>query len=71
MLVPILLAAFAVLGSYLIRKIRWWRLEQFKSIPQIKPDGFWGHLKLIGELMGSARENAHPGLSPLSSSSHR
>lgn len=62
MLVPILVAAFAVLGSYLYHKIRWWRLEQFKDIPHVQPDGFWGHLKLMGEMMGSARKNAHPGM---------
>jgi hypothetical protein len=62
MLAPILLTAFAVLATYLVRKIRWARLEQFKNIPQIKPSGFWGHLKLMGELMSSGRENAHPGL---------
>ncbi|KAK0743544.1 cytochrome P450 [Schizothecium vesticola] len=60
MLAPILLTAFAVLATYLFRKIRWARLEQFKNIPQIKPSAFWGHLKLMGELMSSGRENAHP-----------
>ncbi|KAK0638511.1 cytochrome P450 [Cercophora newfieldiana] len=60
MLAPLLLAAAAVLGSYLIHKIRWWRLDQFKNVPQVKPDGFWGHLKLMGELMSSGRKDAHP-----------
>jgi hypothetical protein len=61
MLGPILVTALVVLGSYLIRKIRWARFEQFKNIPHIKNDGIWGHLKLMGELMSSGREGAHPG----------
>jgi len=28
-------------------------LEQFKNIPQAQPDGFWGYLKLMGEMMGA------------------
>jgi cytochrome P450 len=60
MLGPILVTALLVLGTYLVRKIRWARLEQYKSIPQIKIDGLWGHLKLMGELMDARRDNAHP-----------
>lgn len=60
MLGPILITVLAVLGTYLVRKIRWARLEQFKNIPQIKPSGFWGHLKLMGELTAASRKGSHP-----------
>jgi len=65
MLAPILLTAFAVLATYLVRKIRWARLEQFKNIPQVKTSPVWGHLKLMGELMSSGRKDAHPGMVPV------
>lgn len=43
-----------------------YRIDQFKTLPQMKPDLIWGHMKAVGKYVRkneAGRKNAHEGMS--------
>lgn len=44
--------------------LRWYRVEQLKAYPRLRPDSIWGHLKDVGEAMngGKGREGQNDGM---------
>ncbi|QDS73378.1 hypothetical protein FKW77_007316 [Venturia effusa] len=51
------------LAAYLAyRFLRYYRINQFKALPRLKPDLVWGHMKVVGEYvreMERERKGAH------------
>ncbi|KAK3689685.1 cytochrome P450 [Podospora appendiculata] len=59
MLQAILLAAAALLTSFLFRKLRYIRYKQYQDIPQLPTSLLWGHLKIMGEFMSNGIPDRH------------
>jgi hypothetical protein len=60
LLVPLL----PVLAWILYRTLRYYRIEQLKDLPRLKPDLIWGHMKVVNEYiteMEQSRKGAHEG----------
>ena len=57
-----LLTGVALLASYLYRKLRYARLEQYAHIPQLPNHLLFGHLKVFGEFMNRGIHDRHPGM---------
>ncbi|KAF3015968.1 hypothetical protein E8E14_012832 [Neopestalotiopsis sp. 37M] len=60
MLKPILLAAIALLATYLYNKLRYKRLVQHAKIPQLPPSLVLGHLKTLDKLIKRGPADRHP-----------
>ncbi|ETS73855.1 hypothetical protein PFICI_14801 [Pestalotiopsis fici W106-1] len=60
MLRPILLAAIALLATYLYNKLRYKRLTQHAKLPQLPPSLLLGHLKTLDKLIKRGPADRHP-----------
>jgi hypothetical protein len=57
-----LLAIVPVAGYYLVRLLRWYRVEQLKRYPRLEPDAVWGHLKWMGDVGKKIPPGGHSGM---------
>jgi hypothetical protein len=65
-LLRLLIPIVPVLAWLLYKVLRYYRIEQLKGIPRLKPDLIWGHLKVVGEYiakMEKEKKGAHEGIS--------
>ncbi|KAI0154588.1 cytochrome P450 [Xylariaceae sp. FL1272] len=60
MLRPLIFASLAVLGTYLLVKLRYKRFTQYAHLPQLPPSLLLGHLKTMDEYIRRGRANRHP-----------
>lgn len=45
--------------------LNYYRIEQFKALPRMRPDLIWGHMKVVGEYVKASekgRKGAHEGM---------
>lgn len=57
----VLVAAGAILVSYLYTKLAFARQKQYAHIPQLPSHILWGHLKTFGEFTARGVHDRHPG----------
>jgi len=69
MLRPIILAATALLVTYLYNRLRYKRFQQHAKLPQVPSSLLFGHLKALDELIKRGAADRHPGTSRASSDS--
>ncbi|KAI0003480.1 cytochrome P450 [Xylariaceae sp. FL0662B] len=62
MLSSMVVTALAVLGTFLYMKLRYKRLNQFASFPQMPPSVLLGHLKTMDYFIHAGKPNGHPDL---------
>lgn len=60
-LVSFALPALPFLLWFLYLRLRYYRMEQLKGYPRLKPDLIFGHLKAIGEEYAKGDKNRHVG----------
>lgn len=63
MLRPIILAATALLITYLYNRVQYKRFKQHAKLPQLPPSLLFGHLKTLDELIKRGAADRHPGTS--------
>ncbi|TLD37964.1 hypothetical protein E2P81_ATG03639 [Venturia nashicola] len=57
-----ILSLLPLLVWFVYRLLRYYRLEQFRGLPRMKPDLIWGHMKVVGEYVKEVekeRRGAH------------
>ncbi|KAI1264041.1 cytochrome P450 [Xylariaceae sp. FL1019] len=57
---PLIFASLAVLGTYLLVKLRYKRFTQYAHLPQLPPSLLLGHLKTMDEYIRRGRADRHP-----------
>ncbi|KAI1410686.1 cytochrome P450 [Hypoxylon sp. FL1857] len=62
MLLPLVVAAIALLGSYLYNTLRYERLKRYAIFPQLPASLILGHLKTIDDFIRAGKKNGHPDL---------
>lgn len=60
---PIVLAALALIGTFLYRWLRYKRFDQHAGFPQMPVHLLLGHLMTIDNLMKDVPSDGHPGAS--------
>lgn len=54
------------ISAWLIYKfLNYYRIDQLKALPRMKPDLFWGHMKVVGEyvkILEREKKGAHEGM---------
>jgi hypothetical protein len=66
MMSPIVLAALALIGTFLYRRLRYKRFDQHAGFPQMPVHLLLGHLMTIDNFMKDVPSDGHPGASPAS-----
>ncbi|KAI1394798.1 cytochrome P450 [Hypoxylon fuscum] len=62
MLLPLIVAVIALLGSYFYRKLRYERLKRYAFFPQMPKSLILGHLKIMDGFIRAGKPNGHPDL---------
>ncbi|KUJ24522.1 cytochrome P450 [Mollisia scopiformis] len=62
MILQLVTAALALLGSYLFMRVRHTRLKQYATFPQLRPSLILGHLGIMGGFVRSGKPKGHPDL---------
>lgn len=64
-LLTFLIAVVPVLIWFLYKTLRYYRIEQLRDLPRLKPDLVWGHMKVVGEYIARVekeRKGGHEGM---------